>query len=359
MFKIFENKYTENNGIIRPPEFNLVKRVYEYQLDNIIDYYSNSNKIVRNTHILVRLLNLFTPSLDYSLDDFLNIAYARSPYIAKHFKFTSEINYGDFFTDMFYKGTGLIIYNEEYFNPYQVINDWKNIQAVRVLKHPVSSLKFLLPDAIRYPTVEKGFSVVTVNVPLLLLQYRKYLEDQLLKPDGERGGAQSFIGRYVLPNMLYSHIDLCIYNRFNNNFYNIPNTNDEYTKHPFLIIDYSKRVDNVSEVLLKYITNKQLPYYSYLKLIPSIFTEDSQESLLIPKFIKTRRNWWALYLTRLDEMCFLIDLGKEQGIYRNRELLARAKVDIQRLYRENLYDNILPIDMRESVDHKLKKILNS
>lgn len=359
MFKIFENKYTENNGIIRPPEFELVKRVYEYQIDNIIEYYNSNNKIVKNTHILVRLLNLFMPSLEYDLDDFLGIAYARSPYVAKHFKFTSEINYGDFFKDEFYRGNGLIIYNEEYFNLYQALDDWKNIQAVKVLKHPVSSLRFLLPDATRYPTVEEGFSAVTVNIPLLLIQYRKYLEDQLLKPDGERGGAQSFVGRYVLPNMLYSHMDLCIYNRFSNNFYSIQNIDDEHIKHPFMVIDYNRRIDNISKIILKYIGKRQLPYYSYLKLIPSVFSEDSQETLLIPKFIKTRRNWWALYLTRLDEMCFLIDIGEEQGIYRNRELLARAKVDIQRLYRENIYNNILPENMKDIVDLKLKKILNS
>ena len=361
MYKIFEKKYSENNGIIRPPEFDLVKRVYEYQIEDIVNYYRDNQKMISNQHLLVRMLNIFTPSLDYDLDIFISLIYTRAPYVAKHFRLTSEIEAGVLFDDLFYMGKNILIYNEDYFNVYETIGKWKEAKAVTVLKHPISSLKFLLPNPLRYPTNESGLSVISINLPMLLVQYREFLRTEALKPDGTRGGAQSFVARYVLPNMMYSHIDRCIFNRFFNNFYGYDNNDDEPIKHPFMVIniDYSKRVDKVSKILLEYMNKKSLPYYSYLKLIPSIYSEDAQEAMLMPESIKTRRNWWALYLARLDEMCFLIDVGERPGVYRNRDLLSKAKIDISRLYRENIYQIALEGDMLSDVYIKMDKILNT
>lgn len=359
MFKIFESKYTENNGVIRPPEFELVKRVYDYQIDHIVNYYRDNVKFIPNQHLLVRMLNLFMPSLDYDLEAFIGIVYARSPYVAKHFRLTSEIETGSFFEDLFYMGHNLVIYDEEYFNPYEVTKNWKTAQSVKVLKHPISNLMFLLPAPSRYPTIESGLSVVKVNLPMLLVQYREFLMNEMLKPEGTRGGAQAFVARYVLPNMIYSHADIAIFNRFYNNYYKLPVVDTEASKHPFMVIDYSRRIDRVASTLLKYIANRQMPYYGYLKLIPSIYKEDAQEALQMGSFIKTRRNWWALYLARLDEMCFLYDVGGDVGKYRNRDLLAKARIDISRLLNEHIYGTVLPIDMVEVTEIKLNKLLNA
>lgn len=357
MFKIFDKKYEESNSVIKPPEFELVKRVYSYQIDNIINYYRDSIKVVNNQHLLCRMLNLFTPSTDYDLDTFISIVYARAPYIAKHFKLTSEISYGELFTDVFYKGPQIIMYNEEYFDVQDSIRDWQDLKPIKVLKHPLSNLSFLLPEPKRYPTKESGLSCISINFPLLILQYREYLKIQMLKPDGERGGVQEFVARYALPNMLYSHIDICIFNRFYNLVYGRPNVDIEISKHPMLIVDYSRRVDNVLKQIVKYLRNKTLPYSGYLKLIPSIYNEDAQEALLVPEYIKTRQNWWALYLCRLDIMKMLIDLGEQPGKARNGELLSRLKVDVKRLLQENIYRSLLPAAISQQVEDRLNYLM--
>ena len=163
--------------------------------------------------------------------------------------------------------------------------------------------------------------------------------------------------RYVLPNMLYSHIDICIVNRFYNLVYNRSNVDQEISKHPMVVIDYSRRVDNVLKQLIKYLDNKTLTYTGYLKLIPSIYNEDAQEALLVPDHVKTRQNWWAFYLSRLDIMKMLIDLGDQQGIARNGELIARLKVDAKRLLQENIYSSLLPAAISEQVEDRLRYLI--
>ena len=357
MYKIFERKYDENNGIIRPPDFELVKRVYEDQVESIANYYRDNVKLIKNQHLLIRMLNLFMPSIDYDLETFVSIVYTRSAYIAKHFRLTSEIETGVMFQDLFYTGDNIVIYNEESFSIFKTIAKWKTASAVRVLKHPITSGSFLIPYPDRYPTIESGLSIVSINLPMMLIQYREYLKEQLLKPDGERAGAMGFVSRYVLPNMLYSHVDLVIFNRLRNIYYKKPNIDTDGVRHPFMVINYNRRIDKVLEVLIKYMSNRQLPYYSYLKLIPAIFTEDAQEALLMPNIVKTRRDWWCLYLSRLDEMVFLIDIGKEVGYMRNRDLISKAKIDIYRLLRENIYQNVLPEYMIDDTLSKLNRIL--
>ena len=357
MFKIFEKKYTESNSVIKPPEFELVRRVYTSQIDNIVSYYQENVKVVQNQHLLCRILNLFTPSTDYDLNTFIGIVYARAPYIAKHFKLTSEISYGELFTDVFYRGYQVIMYNEEYFNVHDAVKDWKNLRAIKVLKHPISNLTCLLPNPDRYPTREAGLSCVSINLPMLILQYREFLKNELLKPEGSLGGVQQFVARYALPNMLYSHIDVCLVNRFYNLCYDRPNVDSDISKHAIMIIDYSKRVDNVLRQLVKYLRNKTLPYSGYLKLIPAIYSEDGQETLIVPDHIKTRQNWWALYLSRLDTMKMLMELGGQMGVARNGELIARAKVDSKRLLQENIYGSQLPAAMSEQVVNRLKLLV--
>lgn len=357
MYKIFEKKYNESNSVIKPPEFELVKRVYSYQIETIVEYYRDSVKTVYNQHLLCRMLNLFTPSVDYDLETFIGIVYARAPFVARHFKLTSEISYGELFTDVFYKGIQIIMYNEEYFNVQDGARGWENLKPIKVLKHPISNLSFLLPEPRRYPTRESGLSCISINFPMLVLQYREYLRNELLKSDGTRGGAQEFVARYVLPNMLYSHIDICIINRFYNLYYNRVNVDTEISKHPMLVIDYSRRVDSVLKKIINYLDNKTLPYSGYLKLIPSVYTEDSQETLLVPEHIKTRQNWWAFYLCRLDIMKMLLDIGGQHGKARNGELIARLRVDIKRLQQENIYNALLPAAISQQVEDRLNYLM--
>ena len=37
MFKIFEKKYTESNSVIKPPEFELVRRVYTSMIGLVME----------------------------------------------------------------------------------------------------------------------------------------------------------------------------------------------------------------------------------------------------------------------------------------------------------------------------------
>lgn len=360
MYQLFSKRFESNNSIIRPPSFELVKRIYQREVKHIVDYYNNSVFYVNNTHLLVRLLTTAPIPLEYELDRFMEVASTRSPYLAKHFNFTSDINYGKFHNGVFY-GEGnseLILYSEDYFNPYEELQDWKSIQAVTVIDHSISDLSLLLPNG-KINSTDKGLAVIEVNIPLLLLQFRSFMLDQYTKiVYGSESvlGANHFVNMYVLPNMLYTHTNIAILNRAINIHYGAP-MGSPLKRYPFLIVDYSNKADVALSSVLKRIQNNNMLYFSSLKNIPSIFDADMQESLLMSDIVKTRQVWWALLLSRFKVMKFLIDTGGSKGISNNRMYINKLKIDLKRLKEENIVRSLLPDDLYYNMKEDIEAIL--
>jgi len=363
MYQLFTKQFDSANSVIKPGGFDYLQRTYQREILNINDYYNNRVYAIKSNHLLCRLLQSANVPHQYEIDRFMEAAYARSPYISKHFKFTSDINYGIFHQGIFY-GDGvdeLIIYDESYFNPYEAIINWKNIQAVKVLEHPVSSLGLLIPNGKRN-TTSTGLAVISIDIPLLLIQYRGFCSQQFLKVDYEENAdsllaVTHFLHMYVLPNMLYSHIELVIRNRLMNLFYGAP-MDVSLAKHPFPVINYDDKLDKCLLTIIKHIKDTNMQYFSMLKNIPSIFVRDCQAALQMPDMAKTRQVWWALLLTRLNTMKFLLDIGGSKGISNNKSFINKLQIDIKRLLDENLIESMLPEDMYFDTKETLLEILD-
>lgn len=359
MYNLFTKRFLSNNAVLLPPAFELFKRIYQREILNIVSYYNDRVYVVPSNHLLCRILTTAEIPYTYEIDRYMEVALARSPYVAKHFNFTSEINYGRFFDGVFYGegNTELIIYNEEYFNPYEAIQNWKAIQAVQVLEHPVTDLGLLLPNG-KENSTDKGLVVISINIPMLLLQYRGFQMEQRAKGIVESNsslGVAHFVHMYVLPNMLYSHIELVILNRLMNLFYGAP-MGDSLHKHPFLVVNYGDKLDKILESILRHVQDARMQYLSVLKNIPSVFEEDVQQALMMPDFAKTRQIWWSLVLSRMRIIKFLLDVGGENGVHVNRSYVNKFQLVLKRLLDENLYKAILPRDLYFDTEETIKEI---
>lgn len=359
MYKLFTKRFENQHAVIRPPAFELIQRTYLREIAKIIDYYQNRVYAVPSNHLLCRMLITGNISIEVPLDRYMDIAYTRSPYVAKYFNLTSEISYGRMFDGVFY-GEGnseILIYTEEYFDPYAALDNWKTLEPVKVLEHTVSDFGLQLPDGVKRDSSE-GLCVISINLPMLLVQYRGFQIEQSRKVFSGEGGLSEthFIHMYVLPNMLKSHAELVILNRIKNLFYGAP-MSESSTHHPFNVIDYGKRLDNVLKEVIKSIRSSSRPYAQYLQTIPSFYDENMQTYLRMPDLAKTRQVWWALLLTRLSVMKFLIDIGSDKGLVANGAYISRMKVDIKQLQRESVLNSLLPRDMYYDISVLLQEIL--
>lgn len=347
MYRLFNEEERLHLPRMQFPAFEYIRRTYQRELLNVADYYHNRVYAVKSNHLLANILYHINIPMQYAIDRYTDVALARGPYIAKSFNLTSDINYGQVFDGVFFGSNcqELILYDEEYFNPFYAEREWSRISAVKVLAHPKSDFGLLLPNG-RDSSTGGGLAVISVNIPLLAVQYRGFLKNQMTKVKQEVGmlDIQHFIHMYVLPNMLYSQIDLTIMNRLMNLFYNAP-MSVPILKHPFMVTDYTHRMDHILLDVLETLTEKSERFDAALNQIPTIIAKNMQDALQMPDVAPTRQVLWALILTRLNVMKFLLDVSNESSITTNRMEINQLKRLLRQFDIDGIFTNVLPHDI--------------
>ena len=311
MYELFSELPAYSAGTVYFMEFNLIRRTYLKELQEIQNYYHNRVYAVKSNHFLVYLLNVLDVPMNYSDERYVEACIARMDSVSRTLGMTSETYYGKLHNGVFYgPGSDEILYSvDEYFDIDYVAKNWKDMISVRPLLHPRSDLALMLPNGKKSGS-DEGLSSIAINIPMLALQY-KYFSMEQFRQSSDTGsllGVTHFIHMYVLPNMMGPHIDIVILNRLLNLYYDRP-MGVGYFRHAFRISDYSAKVDTILNKVIKTISNERMTFTNMLNFIPTIFSSSMSAALQMPDFPRTRQIWWSLLLSRLDYMGLLIDLG--------------------------------------------------
>lgn len=339
MYHIFYGRSHIDYQLVKPPEWMYLTRIYHSTLKNLIEYYHRTVYTVPTEHMLSRLLMHSLPPVEYPVDRFTETARARAPFITRTFQITSETNKGSLFKNIFVGNNNpeIIINRDTYFNPYLAEKNWQQIRAVKFILHPFTNLMCLLPLGYGH-NEENGISVITINLPLLLVQYRGFLLNQL--QTNRRLSASHFIHMYVLPNMLYQQLDLCVINRLMASFYNNKMTTPAY-KHRIPILNYSGKVDKTLNQVKKTLESRIMKYENSFQMIPVFSQVDSQAVLELPDIPLTRQVNWAVAFSRIPYINFIMDIS-QKSIGLNRSEINMLKFYWQRINNEHILPLVLP-----------------
>ncbi len=311
----FNDSIQQARIAVKDPLWGYIKSGLERNLQVTMDYYKTKGFAVRTNHLLVKLVNSIGVDYELNIERFYSIVNAKTNRIGMHFKFTSPIYTGQYFNGVFY-GAGtkeIIIADDEYVNPYLVQEKWKDYASVTVLDHPRSDLDMILPTG-RVTGIETGLAVIKINIAALAIQYKMYLREQYEKVGnaGSEGTAAMFVHKYVLPNMLPSHLDVALFNRIDNMALGKP-MGIATVRHPFFLIDFTDRVDKVYWQLEKYFNKTELNFHSIMKSIPLVTAPNLDTLMLLPEIAPTRQYAWAEFMTRLKCIEFLIKINPSHG----------------------------------------------
>lgn len=350
MYSVFNEK-TFYGSLIEFPDFDMTAKTIATDVLRVIDYYRSSSYSVPNQHLLVRLIDTMSVPLSYDLGQYYEVSIARSMEIASMLHLTTALNTGMWFDGVFYAGSKeLVIAFNGSDNPFMIDKGWRDLQAVRVIDHPVSNLSYMLPNGARH-NVEYGYAYISVDIAMLMVQYRAYiLNERRLKfedPAHLIGGTKAFVARYVLPNMLKSQTDLVIWNRLINLFNGAP-MGVSLRKHPIPLSNYSQRVDRVLNECLKRVTNRRMEFANLIHQVPVVF---SSQALQTPDIAETRQVWWALFISRLKEMNFLWDVAGKEGRRFNNALINQLKIDLNRFRSDNVFASRVPIELQDDITY--------
>ena len=355
MYSLFSSPPRPLAGQIVTPRFKDVEAKIRHDLDHVVNYYRYGTFFSRTDHLLLRLITSVGVPLNYETGHYYDIASARALTAANSVGLSSSISAGRWHDSVFYGGClELIIGYIGQDSPYELQRNWRDIQAVKVLEHPVSNLSYTLPNG-KMNNTETGLAVIAVDIPKLMMQYRGFVISQKMaqnRGDETNLGIRDFIGKFVIPNMLYGQTDLVLFNRVYNLFTGKP-MGEAMRRHPFYLTDYSDLLDKGLDEVLKRITSIKLRYRDILEQIPRMF---SDYPYAMPDIAETRQIYWALFLSRFRVMQFLVDVNGEEGRHYNQSLLNELKIDLKRFKSDNIFRSVLPGTLSDDFNYEAERI---
>lgn len=359
--KLFESGYTQNaplRGIVRARDHDYIKRVYHYNNVTIDNYYSQRNFATKNTNLISRILGMINTDLSNSADRYTEIISTRIPYIGKEFLLTSEIEKGVVHHGSFFgKGNDEIIMAvNDYFNPFQVEQNWKNSNVLTIYKHNINDMKMLLPSG-RSTGSRTGLCSIGINLPKMALMFRCFMREQSAHAlnGGEVLNKNFFVYKYVFGKNIESIVDHSMLNRLMDKYYGRIEVIPKF-KHPFKIFEPTTQIERFVDNTLDVITKKDLPFTDVLNNISLIYSESALSLLNLPEVAPNRQITWALLASRLEHMCFLLDIGGKSS--ENRKHVNDWKKAIQRIDSGSVFEEMFTYEMRGSLREKMYKITN-
>lgn len=353
MYSLFNFIPSHSNGLAVDPLWMYLKPNLQRNVDTVVDYYRRSPFAVKSQHFLVRLLHAITVPKSQEITRYYDNVQGCALGVAQTLGMTSAISKGHLFDGVFY-GTGnkeILIATDIEFDPVEADENWKNLAPIRVLRHPRSDLNFNIPNGIN-SGIEDGIVVVSINIPLLAIQYRGFrLEEYKKSLSGENSQKSmiQFLHMYPLTNMVPSHADYCLFNRVVKLYENRP-LGCSKVKHPFYLIDYHKELNKFQRMTLENLLKSSKGFYDTLRSIPAISETNMVDVLKLPAIAKTRQVTWALTISRLPALDFLFSMAKVTGTAKNKTEINAVLRRLKEQRSDNLMRSMLSEDISLLMD---------
>jgi len=361
--ELFRSEYIEKapiNGVIIQRDVPYLTNIYDYNISKIQNYYQEKIFAVKNNFILSRYIEHIPTNLNIPVENYIEQNRRFAIYLAKHFKFTSDIERGVVHNGYFY-GEGnseVILVDDSYFNPYEVELNWKTYPCISVVQHNINDLNMLLPVSKNYEQ-RKGITIVSFNPSILAIKYRQFLREQRINESkGEPIlNKNHFMYRYVLPGILPSQTDHVFLNILMDRFYNRLEIAKLKYKLPFPIYKPYTQINRWIEDTLHVLQNKNTNFITLLANIILPSGKNALQTLVLPDISPTIQVQWAMLLSRLKFMVFLIDVSKNKSQSKN--FINDWKNIIKRIQRSFDYGLLFSYEETKEIEGYMERILSS
>lgn len=349
-------------GVLTFPEWLYIRNGLQRNLTTVIQFYRTNPTAVQSSHFLVRLLHAITVPQSQVIERYYDNVDAIALNVSMALKMTSSIAPGELFDGVFYgKGNAeILIADNESFDIFEAHEKWRDLVPVKVLRHARSDLGLNIPDG-TLTGVETGLAVITINIPMLAIQYRAFRLNEMAITDNENESQKSimqFIRMYVLTNMLTSHLDYSLFNRLNNLRTGAP-MGESRKHHSFYLTDFSRNLDSLYKRLLQLLVNNGRDFPGTLRNIPAIGYKDMEGVMLLPEMAQTRQVVWALVIARLPMLVFLFKILKEGPATKNRREVNAIMRNLLAYKTDNVFRIRLPLELYYEVQADVEELTNA
>ncbi|AEH03478.1 hypothetical protein AVT69_gp052 [Pseudomonas phage PhiPA3] len=212
---------------------------------------------------------------------------------------------------------------------------WRDLQPVKYLYHTRTDVNLPIMNN---TTQGRAYGVISVNIPMLLVQYRYWLRWQIQNGVDQKENAYRFVGSIVLPNMIESYLDIAFFNRLDRASQHIDNPKFPVS-HPFYLTDMSPRLDTLAEYINKEAILKGIELEGLAAITPMIVKNDLFDVIKLPREPVTYQNEWAITMARLPYIRYLIRMMQQNHGY-DRSQLNEVMIDLIDSSNDQVYRNM-------------------
>lgn len=324
MHNLFNNPRLFNAGVQTLPGWNNARQAMYDELNKLARYFRDSSEWILNTHALVKLLKSDTTPLYDNADTTLEIARNRWLEDAELFGISTP-----------YRRVTSVPNNIAYpnnINEYLVLDDsiplgneiktrWQYLEPIRVLDHPYADLNLSIPNS-RFigDPVNGNKAYICINIPVLILQYRLWQKYEADRNGLEIDNPQIFLARYPLFNIVNSHMDIVLRNRFILHYNQVePAPFKRLRVGGVAVNDTSHYVDRALLHAVKIVTSGKLAFTELNQQIPQLSYANVAQTLILPEMSYTRSVRWVYDASRLNWLTFLAQYHQDHGTDKNRD----------------------------------------
>jgi len=332
-----------------------LQQMLSRNLDDTISYYRTKTRYIEAGHVLERLLIANPISYQLPLRQFINGAESVAIRLAQSARINTYIQTGLSETSRMYSDDITEFYfacnlGQDLFKPTV---SWKDMESVKILHHPCTDMG-LYPLVGERTSVEDGYAVIAIDIPVLFYQYRRYLEDSAGL--GISGTRSDFIFKYPLLNALKSHYDIVILNRMYNRLHKVVNS-EPLRKQPFMFSDWSNRLDQFQDEHIRLIRERSYDIDSVMFNIPLITATNMQAIVKLPSVPATRQILWLLVISRIKMLRLVLELSSEKALMRDTAELATIKRKIIMYRNDNSFKSFLPAYIYQNLEMDFDALL--
>jgi len=338
MINLFKTVSPVQVGILKPSLWELASQNLKDNVSTVQQYYRQATRYAQATHPLIRFLLSTCRQWELPLSQYVESITPELIRNAGIQGITTSATAGHAHHGTFYDHhiTEYYLGYIGSFNEPDAEYNWQTLESVSVLYHPKSDLALPFLNGQPYSS-ETGVAVIGIDLLKLAIQYRSF--QHVVSGDSEisASGVQVFIAKYVMPNMLESHIDLALFNRLMYKHYGVPYNGQVLTKHPMVLLRPDSYIDRVISTVLHNLPKINPEYHHQLCNIPSLYKSTMHEALLMPDILETTQCQWLLVLSKLKHLYQLVHFSEETSRV---GLNRMALIEFKRMIKQH---NVLPM----------------
>jgi len=361
MQSLFNMTPPQSVGVLRFPEWNYVRDGMRRNVATVLEFYRKNPMAVQSSHLLVRLLHSITIPQSQPIERYYDNVDSLALNLSMALNLTSSIFKGKVWDGVFY-GEGskeILIAHNDWFDPVTAHKNWKGLQPIRILRSPHTDLGYNIPNGKRAGS-ETGLSVISINIPLLAIQYRAFRQEEqriaeYTGNDSQRSIYQ-FVHMYPLVNAVMSQTDTIVFNRAHRVLTGAP-MGESLRKHSFYLTDYSLKLTSVHMKIIDSIEKHGKDMNTTLQSVPLPMRDNLGDWCQLPDMAPTRQVVWALIVARLPVLSFLFESARGGPTARNQQEVSKVLRTIKSMRADSLLRSNLSGSVLEEVQAEVDSLI--